>query len=214
MLTEVWKFVSSAVEWKLTLDGLMTLIAGVIAFTAVIIQIRSSSKQLQEQMKAQRGGQREEQERQKQSVATAILFEIDSIYAQFVDFAEDRSLLPESLGTGFPVFTGNAMQLGLLDHDTVAAVVRFYGEIKEHFLTAQALAARLRSIADKQASFSLGDPRLGTILSIQERQKRNAQDGIAQLGPLARDACSRLCAVSRVPRGSIRALGMSSVNSD
>jgi sensor domain CHASE-containing protein len=71
-------------EAKLTLDGLMTLVAGVIAFIAVIIQIHSSSKQLQDQMDAQRDAEQDELERKKRAVATAIDFEIDSIYRTFV----------------------------------------------------------------------------------------------------------------------------------
>jgi hypothetical protein len=48
---ETRQIIAMQFETKLTLDGLMTLIAGIIAFVAVIIQIRSSSKQLHDQMK-------------------------------------------------------------------------------------------------------------------------------------------------------------------
>ena len=157
-------------ETKLTLDGLMTLVAGIIAFAAVIIQIRSSSKQLHDQMKTQRDAEREEQERLKKAVATAILFEIDSVYSRFVGFVEDRSLPRDALGTDFPVFAANAGQLGLLHQEAVAVVVRFYGAVSEYALTAVALTARLRNIADKEVSLSLGNPRVGTILGLREGQ--------------------------------------------
>ena len=73
-------------DWRkrFTPDGDLTLVAAAIAFIAVIIQIRSSSKQVQDQIKAQRDAEREEQERQKRAVATAILFEIDLIYRSMI----------------------------------------------------------------------------------------------------------------------------------
>ena len=73
-------------DWSkgLTPDGAMTLVAAAIAFIAVIWQIRSSSKQVQEQIRAQRDAERKERERQRKAVATAILFEIDGFYAGYL----------------------------------------------------------------------------------------------------------------------------------
>jgi len=125
-------------EAKLTLDGIMTLIAGVIAFIAVIIQIRSSSKQVQNQIKAQSDAEREEREGQKKAVATALLFEIDSFYRLHVRETHE-SLKRWSPATGdlfvaksispqpFPVYNGNASVLGSLDKDLVFGIVGFYG---------------------------------------------------------------------------------------
>src|SRR5260370_16815941 len=65
---------------KLTLDGIMTLAAGVIAFVAVILQIRSSRKQIELQLEAEKKARTLESERQKQAVARALLFEIVNFY--------------------------------------------------------------------------------------------------------------------------------------
>lgn len=130
-------------EAKLTLDGLMTLVAGVIAFVAVIIQIRSSSKQLHDQMKAQRDAEREEQKRQKKAVATAILFEIDGFYRYHVrgvySYLEKRARMgafveviriPPSL---FAVYHGNTPRLGELPDEVVEVVVHFYSKAEQFF---------------------------------------------------------------------------------
>lgn len=112
-------------EPKLTLDGLMTLIAGLVAFLAVMIQICSSSKQLRDQMKSQHKAEQEEQKRHMKAVATALLFEIDGFYATYLRQSRDRlekmdlekDGLPQMASFGpnlFPVYHGNARKIGEL----------------------------------------------------------------------------------------------------
>lgn len=124
-MTEVWKFVSSAVEWKLTLDGMMTLAAGILAFVAVQLQMRN-----------QRRAVRQEQERQKKAVATAVLFEIDSFYRYFVrdasallkDIRDNEPFVAKSTSAfSFTAYVGNASNLGQLNQDIVQGIVAFYG---------------------------------------------------------------------------------------
>jgi hypothetical protein len=123
-------------ETKLTLHGLMTLIAGIIAFAAVIMQVRSSSKQVRDQIKAQRDAEHDEQKRQKLAVAKALLTEIDHFVLfhvrplinkepgrEFVKFLDD---------TPFTVFQANAYRLGEMESETARTVVHFYGLASEH----------------------------------------------------------------------------------
>ena len=130
-------------EAKLTLDGLMTLVAGIIAFSAVIIQIRSSSKQVQDQVKAQREAEREEQERQKRAIAKALLFEVDDFYSNHLKGAYDhyRSFdiatgkLPGVTGMDhqpFAVYNGNTASLGIFSDEVVRSVVVFYDTARRH----------------------------------------------------------------------------------
>jgi uncharacterized protein YjeT (DUF2065 family) len=130
-------------EAKLTLDGLMTLVAGIIAFVAVIIQIRSSSHQVRDQIRAQRDAEQAERERQKKAIATALLFEIDDFYRYHVRGAYDRldgkarsRELPEVVRipqSRFAVYEGNTPRLGELPHDLVEAVVHFYSKAEHLF---------------------------------------------------------------------------------
>jgi hypothetical protein len=127
-------------EAKLTLDGLMTLIAGLIAFAAVIFQIRSSSKQVQDQIKAQRDAEREEKERQKRAIATAIICEIDSFFAIELDLVEkslaswdgtsNNLALPAGLRTNVSeIYRGVSPLLGSLSAKSVNAIVKFYSMV-------------------------------------------------------------------------------------
>jgi hypothetical protein len=128
-------------DWSkgFTPDGALTLIAGVIAFIAVIIQIASSSKRVQDQIRAQRDAEREEQERQRKGLAIGLLFEIDGFYRSYlrdprkvfdrVDAGKDNLPGVRSIGENpFPVYVGNASRIGELKDHNVQAVVHFYGE--------------------------------------------------------------------------------------
>jgi hypothetical protein len=106
-------------------DGIMTLIAGVLAFAAV-----------QWQMWDQRRTSRQEQMRQKRAVATAILFEIDSFYRYFVrdasallkDTRDNEPFVAKSTSAfSFTAYVGNAGNLGQLSQDIVQGIVAFYG---------------------------------------------------------------------------------------
>ena len=104
----------------------MTLAAGILAFVAVQLQMRN-----------QRRAVRQEQERQKKAVATAVLFEIDGFYRSHlrdprkllerIDPIKDNLPGIRSVGpTPFPVYLGNASKIGELNMDNVQAIVHFY----------------------------------------------------------------------------------------
>ena len=123
---------------KLTLDGLMTLLAGIIAFVAIVFQIRSSRREVERQLHAEKDARALEEKRQKEAVARALLCEISSFYAYYrtrvrpvLDRVDVDNCMPPTLsapGAGFfAVYQGNAGTLGAFEHALVEKVVRFYG---------------------------------------------------------------------------------------
>jgi hypothetical protein len=196
-------------EAKLTLDGLMTLMAGIIAFIAVIIQIRSSSKQVQDQLKAQRDAEREGREGQKKAVATALLFEIDSFYRLHVretneslrgwspttgDLFEAKSISPQP----FPVYNGNASVLGSLDEDLVFNIVEFYGAAAQYLS-----ALRDYKMEFERPRYNIALPRSATGASAApEAMARSLlhelQQGLPRLINFAFVASKKLCEAAHV----------------
>jgi len=121
-------------------DGALTLVAAVIAFIAIIMQIRSSSKQVQDQVKAQRDAEREERERQRRAIATALLYEIESFYTVELELTEKELAgwdpASNDLPTGFAlrtntseIYKGVSALLGSLNAKSVSAIVRFYSAV-------------------------------------------------------------------------------------
>ncbi len=115
-------------DWSkgFTPDGIMTLIAGVLAFAAV-----------QWQMWDQRESLRQEQMRQSRAVAKAVLFEINNFYCYYVRdvqaFLKGQDVLScKMLGIksipsdAFPIYRGNAITVGVLEDDMVGNIVGFY----------------------------------------------------------------------------------------
>jgi len=112
-----------------------------VAFITVIWQIRSSSKQVQDQIKAQRDSEREEGKRQKRAVASALSAEIDDFYRFFLKGLWEKrekicgpiALLmkpPAELTPAppltFVVYRSTVCQLGLLGTTTVKSVIGLY----------------------------------------------------------------------------------------
>lgn len=127
-----------------TFDGLATffaalvaLLAAVIAYKAIMKQIRADRKNLQDQLDAGKKGREEERELQRRAVAKAMLLEIDSFYREHVRSTRD-ALNNWDPATGglfdarsitawpFPIFHGNAGSLGSLEDDLVTQIVHFY----------------------------------------------------------------------------------------
>ena len=117
-----------------------TLLAAVLGFGAIWHQTRSSYRQLREQLAAQRDAEREERERQKRAVATALLFEIDCFRTIELDFVEESLARRHRASNGFPtgaglrtnlseIYRGVSPLLGSLNSKSVSAIVRFYSMV-------------------------------------------------------------------------------------
>jgi hypothetical protein len=137
---------------RLSLDGVMTLAAGVIAFLAVLLQIRSLKNQVNRQLKAERKARIEDADARRRAVAKAILFEIDHFYRFYIQDVLKlldnrlRAGLPPAIHTPgprpFPVYWGNCSRLGDLDDRIVEAVVHSYGMAQGYVSALTEYAAR------------------------------------------------------------------------
>lgn len=117
-----------------------TLLAAVLGFGAIWHQTRSSYRQLREQLAAQRDAEREERERQKRAIATAVLYEIDSFYRIELDLVEKNldnwdganNSLPTGAGLRTnisEIYKGVSPLLGSLNAKSVSAIVKFYSMV-------------------------------------------------------------------------------------
>ena len=187
-------------EAKLTLDGLITLIAGLIAFIAVMIQIRSSSGQLRDQLQAQRDAERQEQERQKRVVASAVLFEIDGIYRYLLrdvrNFLRDVNPETENLKgleakpartNPFAVFEGNVHRIGELEGVVAADVVRFY-------MGARACFSALERY-DASRDRYLSNPTDQEVEDLTRQYLGMVKNTIPPLIVIAHRTCQELCGI-------------------
>jgi len=191
-------------EAKLTLDGLMTLIAGVIAFIAVIIQIRSSSKQVQEQIKAQRDAEKAELERRRRAVAAALLSEIDSFYAshlerrnELFEFWKRKDTDPQSVevfraltGKPFAVYESLADELGGFDAAIARGIVMTYG-LMANFI--DLLERYERELGDTSSRGSAAQ-------ALRNQVREGMRNSIRKVGELAVQSvvmmCRALCVLS------------------
>lgn len=82
---------------SLSVDGLAmigtTLIAAATGFLAILYQVRSSSKQLRDQIRIERDSEREERERRQKSIASALIAEINDFYQFGAKGLHDRMRL-------------------------------------------------------------------------------------------------------------------------
>jgi hypothetical protein len=192
------------IDWKLTADAVATLIAGLAAFVAVILQIRSSSKSVTEQMEAEKNSRMEAESREKQAVARALLFEIVNFYRIYQEqvrkpLAPGGSVFPTlgSPGVGvFAVYRANAGKLGHFDDRIVESVVTFYVEA-EWFVSAledfnESVYQELRLYK----TINMGSAPLVYLSRLKERMP------ILEQG--AHAACRNLCPISGVSYDSLQ----------
>jgi len=180
---------------KLTLDGLMTLAGGVIAFLAVLLQNRNTRIQVDRQLAAEREARAEEARARSRAVGVAILFEIDHFYRFYIQdvmsLLERRTeakhpvVIKAPAPMSFPVYFGNCSHLGDLPGRLVEAVVHFYG-------IAQGYVSELRERAQiYEVGIRDGSPR---ALEFPEALLPRVQKHCEALVPLAFLTCGLLCA--------------------
>jgi hypothetical protein len=150
---------------KLTWDGLLTFLGGVLAFFAVLFQVRHADMGLQSQLNVEKRTREAEAEERQRAIATALLFELDEVYRSFVrevlgflaNHEEDPnppSIKPVSANP-FPVFSANAGALGLLPPTLVEAVAGCYGALNGYFATLAEYSQRFGLLLRGVSSFGL-----------------------------------------------------------
>ena len=122
---------------RLSWDGLLTFLGGLLAFFAILYQVRHADSGLRQQLESEKKARDEEELNQKRAVATAILFEIDHFYRFYIQdvlkLLETRSQPSQPVVIKvpntevFPVYSGNCSRLGELSQQLVEATVHFYG---------------------------------------------------------------------------------------
>ena len=193
-------------DWSkgFTPDGALTLVAAAIAFIAVIVQIRSSSEQVQDQIKAQRDAEEAERERQRRAVAAALLAEVDSFYARFLqrrsklfdswkrteNDPQSREVFHSVAGNPFVVYESLADKLGDFDATVTRAIVLTYGAMSAFTETAKRY--------EREASGTRsGDPAAQEIRRLTREYMRNKMRDTAEVAVQSVViACRVLCGLS------------------
>lgn len=173
---------------KLSWDGLLTFLGGLLAFFAILYQVRHADTGLRTQFQAEKDARSDELAERKRAIATVILFEIDRFYRFYVAEVlkvwiagrptENSIPTIESPGRSpFPVYATNCGHIGELDQQLAQTVVDFYASAQRH-------AFRICEYADKRNSSNPGHALalLGDIKS-----------GAENLVSLAYIACAYLC---------------------
>jgi hypothetical protein len=197
--------------WKFTGDGLLAFAGGALALIGVWWVNHQSVKNLQKQIEAERSARTDVAKRQTLSVATAIAFEIDSIYRGFVrdvealftaagtdtNFGED--LIAKRIETfPFTVYIGCAQFLGGLPTPLVEGIVHFYGGVSVYLMNLNELYSALQ----RSQAASLGDARRIEVDVLVQQVK----EASAHLGILAAEVSERLCEFAKIPRDRMAVL--------
>ena len=140
MTAEPW----FAFDHKLSWDGLLTFIGGLLAFFAILCQVRHADAGLKQQLQAEKDARSQESEDRKRAVATGLLYEIDRFYSIYIGrflkilgeaAKEKRHPQVESPGTRpFSVYPANCGDIGELDKELVQTIVDFYALAQRHAL--------------------------------------------------------------------------------
>lgn len=129
--------------------------------------MRSSHKEVERQLNADRDARALEAERQKQAIATALLFEIVNFYKYYfthlrplLDQVDVETCQPPSFSAPstdfFSVYQGSANSLGTFDHMLVEKVVRSYGLMAWLFSSIREYTRSLDQELNRQHSVAPG----------------------------------------------------------
>lgn len=139
----------SACQWfsfdpRVSGDGLLTFFGGLLAFFAIIYQVRQADKGLQRQLDAEKKARQDAANARSRAVATAVLFEIDDHYRSNIRdllqvFETQAAGVPIVLkpisANPLPVYAGNVTTLGELPSTLVEAIVQYYGVLRVYLGT-------------------------------------------------------------------------------
>jgi len=175
-----------AFDHKLSWDGLLTFIGGLLAFLGIFYQVHHADAGLRSQLQAEKDARLQEHDEKNRAVSTAMLFEIDRFYRLYIAnvlkiaASTERGALPalESPGPSpFPVYATNCGYVGELDTQLAQTIVDFYASGQRH-------AFRICNYQDKRNSSNPNSS--GALLPEVKGSAEN-------LVPLAYIACAYLC---------------------
>jgi len=207
-----WPHLEPKVSW----DGLLTFVGGLLALLAIWRQTSHADKGLQKQIDLDKKARLEEKETRRKAVAMALLFEIDSFYKSYV-----RDFLPYTQGDNpsempyirsiairpFPLYEANADSICDLQSDMAADIVSFFS-VAECYLCDLRDYKDARDLRLQVGSTAAGLARAATVF----QRIRTAAPGIARAVHLISEKMCRLTGVPfEAPRVAIAEAGFSSV---
>jgi len=136
MITGPWFSFDPRLSW----DGLLTFLGGLLAFFAILYQVRHADSGLQNQLDTERKARTREIGEQRRTVAVALLAEIRFFENYYLNAAEGAlvgvdpgNCVPQSINlisppaSSFPIFHANAYKVGEYSPDVVDSLQSFYG---------------------------------------------------------------------------------------
>lgn len=147
MIQVVAAWAASSGSWfdaKLTFDGLLTFVGGLLAFVAILYQVKHADRGLQRQLATEKQSRESETQERRHSYATALLFEMDNFYRVYVRQLSDS--LNSWAGNGPPrikpvgtewlaVYRDGAAQIGTLPIETIKPIMTWYGHAQNFIST-------------------------------------------------------------------------------
>ena len=189
-----WPYLEPKVSW----DGILTFFGGLLALWAIWRQTSHADDGLRKQLEGEKRAREEEKERRKKSVATGLLFEVDSFYQSHLqDFLGPKadvklSELPfiRSVALNpFPVYEANASSIGEFPSDLVADIVKFYGVAEDYLCDLRDYREAREAMRGNTASS------LASAWTIYQRL-REAAPGIRNCVHVI---CEKLCVLTGTP---------------
>jgi hypothetical protein len=143
MSTCVWFSFDPRLSW----DGLLTFLGGLLAFFAILYQVRHADSGLRTQLNTERETRTREIGEQRRTVAVALLSEIKFFEKYYLNVAEgalanaeaDKSA-PQSINltsppaNSFPLYHANAYRIGEYGRSVVDSLQSFYGPAERFVL--------------------------------------------------------------------------------
>jgi hypothetical protein len=132
---------------RLSLDGLLTFFGGLLAFFAILYQVRHADSGLQRQLDTERKTRTREITEQRRTVAVALLSEMKFFEKYYLSAAEasltgvdPNNCEPHSINlvsppaNSFPLYHANAYKIGEYGKDIVDSLQSFYGPAERFVL--------------------------------------------------------------------------------
>jgi hypothetical protein len=209
----------------MSVDGLAvigtTLIAAFLGFLAVLLQVRSGSRQLHEQLAFQQDASVEESERRRKAVATALMLEVDDfcmhfarLYNVLLDPGSPPILRQEAflqfVSVAFTVYSNVADKLGDLGTEATSAVVKFYNKanaFNHYFQLGRSSVGGLLPVPLTNLQGEHGNQQIRDYLMAHENPLSDLSIAVSEIQQLIRD----LAETSGQARDALRGVAPSSL---
>jgi hypothetical protein len=153
---------------KMTLDGLLTFLGGLLAFYVIWRQTRHADRGLAQQLEQERSVRLEETARRKTSLLKALVFEMDNFYRIYLCVPNKalQDIDPKTCSVWqlpplktpsedpFPIYRSSAALVGELEGIEVRNIVRYYGEADSYIRTLREYRLRYEKLVFEGSTFA------------------------------------------------------------